>query len=222
MSLIGWVKNIATIGVLKGAGARARMAACGIAFSFLTVVADQWPCQAEERGLEAPRSAVDAVLLIDTSGSMLVTDPLRLRYEGAKLLLQFLGKNDRIGVVAFSDTATVVSDLQPYAAERSDQLVSAIQGIKTEGRYTDLLEAVKAGSNLLESSSREDAQRVLILLSDGKMEPEVSRGTAMARTQELVNDVLPDLKAREIKIHTLAFSSQADRELLGEIAGATD
>jgi hypothetical protein len=153
---------------------------------------------------------------------MLLTDPLKLRYEGAKLLLQFLGKNDRIGVVAFSDSATVVSDLQPYAAERSDQLVNAIQGIKTEGRYTDLLEAIKAGSGLLESNSREDAQRVLILLSDGKMEPEASRGTAMARTQELVNDILPDLKAQEIKVHTLALSPQADRELLGEIASATD
>ncbi len=222
MSLIGWAKNIATIGALKGACTRARMAACGIAISILTAVAGPLTCSAQERGLDAPRSSVDAVLLIDTSGSMLVTDPLGLRYEGAKLLLQFLGKSDRVGVVAFSDTATVVSDLQPYAPERSDQLVTAIQGIKTDGRYTDLLEAVKTGSNLLESSSREDAQRVLILLSDGKMEPEVSRGTAMARTQELVNDILPDLKAKEIKIHTLAFSSQADRELLGEIASATD
>lgn len=222
MSLIGWAKNIATAGTLEKGGVRLRVAICGIAGAILAAVACPLPCLAEERGLDAPRSAVDAVLLIDTSGSMLLTDPLKLRYEGAKLLLQFLGKNDRIGVVAFSDSATVVSDLQPYAAERSDQLVNAIQGIKTEGRYTDLLEAIKAGSGLLESNSREDAQRVLILLSDGKMEPEASRGTAMARTQELVNDILPDLKAQEIKVHTLALSPQADRELLGEIASATD
>ncbi len=222
MSLIGWAKNIATTGAFGKTCVGACTALCGLVAAICTSVVDPCPSLAQERGLDAPRSAVDAVLLVDTSGSMLVTDPLRLRYEGAKLLLQFLGKNDRVGVVAFSDTATVVSDLKPYAPERTEQLVSAIQSIKTEGRYTDLLEAVKTGSNLLESSSREDAQRVLILLSDGKMEPEASRGTAMSRTEELVNDILPDLKAKEIKVHTLALSSQADRELLGEISSATD
>ena len=42
------------------------------------------------RELPAQRSALDAVLLIDASGSMNLTDPMRLRYQGAKLLLQFL------------------------------------------------------------------------------------------------------------------------------------
>jgi uncharacterized protein (TIGR03503 family) len=178
--------------------------------------------QAQERELNTPGSSIDAVLLIDASGSMLVTDPLRLRYEGAKLLLQFLGKGDRVGVVAFSENATVVSGLQDFSSDQAGELVSTIQGIKTEGRHTDLLEAVQAGANLLESNAREDAQRLLILLSDGKMEPDPSRGTAMVRTQELVNDILPELKAKEIKIHTLAFSPQADRELLAEISNSTD
>jgi Mg-chelatase subunit ChlD len=222
MSRIGWVTSILATKMLRSTWRLTCLGVCGAGFALLTTGGTPRVSQAEERELDTPRSSIDAVLVIDASGSMLVTDPLRLRYEGAKLLLQFLGKGDRLGVVAFSDTATVVSGLQPFSSEPSDPLISSIQNVKTDGRYTDLLEAIKVGSNLLESNPREDAQRVLILLSDGKMEPEASRGTAMGRTQELVNDVLPELKAKEIKIHTLAFSSQADRELLGEISNATD
>jgi FliA/WhiG family RNA polymerase sigma factor len=39
---------------------------------------------------------------------------------------------------------------------------------------------------------------------------------------ELVNQVLPELKAKEIKVHSLAFSEQADKMLLSEISAATD
>jgi uncharacterized protein (TIGR03503 family) len=177
---------------------------------------------AEERELPTQRSALDAVLLIDASGSMNLTDPMRLRYQGAKLLLQFLGEKDRIAVVSFSDKATIVRDLQPFTAGTASQVEQDIEGIKAEGRFTDLFEAVKTGKQVLDMNPREDAQRVVILLSDGKMEPDPAVGLPMARTQDLVDEILPELKSTETKVHTLAFSEGADKELLSEIAGATD
>jgi hypothetical protein len=101
-------------------------------------------------------------------------------------------------------------------------VTSTIQGIKTTGPYTDLLEAVKAGQGIFDAEPRDDSQRVMILLSDGKMEPDPSNGLPFTRTQDLVSNYLPELRAKEIKVHTLAFSDQADRELLSEIAGASD
>jgi uncharacterized protein (TIGR03503 family) len=177
---------------------------------------------ADQRELPQQRSAIDAVLLLDASGSMNLTDPMNLRYQGAKLLLQFLGDKDRLAVVAFSDRARVVRDLKPYSKDSEQAIAHEIEGIKAEGRFTDLLEAVKTGKQVLDLNPREEAQRVIVLLSDGKMEPDPVVGLPMARTQELVNDILPELKATETKIHTLALSDQADRELLGEIASSTD
>lgn len=177
---------------------------------------------AEERELPVQRSAIDAVLLLDASGSMNLTDPMSLRYQGAKLLLQFLGENDRLAVVAFSERARVVRDLKPYSKDSEQAVSREIEDIKAEGRFTDLLDAIKVGKQVLDLNPREDAQRVIILLSDGKMEPDPAVGLPMARTQELVNDILPELKATETKVHTLALSDQADRELLGEIANSTD
>jgi hypothetical protein len=176
----------------------------------------------EEHELSRQSSKLDVVLLVDSSGSMLSTDPLRLRYEGAKLLLQFLSKEDRLAVVSFAATASVSRPLSPFDPAQSDVVMKEIESVEATGTYTDLLEAIKTGKYLLESDPRDDAQRVMVLLSDGKMEPDPAVSLPMARTQDLVSNYLPDLKAKEIKVHTLAFSDQADRALLSEVAGASD
>jgi hypothetical protein len=177
---------------------------------------------AEQRELPQQRAAVDAVLLLDSSGSMLKTDAQKLRFEGAKLFFKFLGDDDRFAIVTFSDKAKVVSELKEFKKENAESIVRDIDAIKTEGQYSDILEGVKASAQILEASPRNDAERVIILLSDGKMEPNPAVGMAAVRTAELVNQVLPELKTKEVKVHSLAFSSQADKVLLGEIAAVTD
>ncbi len=177
---------------------------------------------AEQREIQQPRAAIDAVLLIDASGSMLKTDPQLLRYDGAKLFLQFLGKDDRLAIVSFADKARVVSDLKDFNKESADSIAKQIQGIKAEGEFTDLLEGIRTAEQVLEASPRNDAERVIVLLSDGKMEPSPTVGLPSARTTELVNRELPNLKSKEIKVHSLAFSQEADKMLLSEISAATD
>ena len=186
------------------------------------MVAFVFPSSADQREIEQPRAAIDAVLLIDASGSMLKTDPQLLRYEGAKLFLQFLGKDDRLAIVTFADKAKVVSDLKEFSKESVEAVANNIQAIKTEGEFTDLLEGIRAAEQALEASPRNDAERVIVLLSDGKMEPDPKVGMPSTRTSELVNQVLPDIKSKEIKIHSLAFSKEADKMLLSEISAATD
>jgi hypothetical protein len=97
-----------------------------------------------------------------------------------------------------------------------------IQTIAPEGQYSDLSEGIKLAKAVLDSSHRPEAQKLIVLLSDGKMEPDPKVSPAFARTLELVHDLLPDLKSKETKVFTLAFSEFADRPLLAEIAAATD
>lgn len=177
---------------------------------------------AADRELPTQRSQLDVVLLIDASGSMLKTDPQHLRYEGAKLLLSLLGEGDRLGVVKFSGVATVVQELQPFTAARSKETAARIDGIVADGQFTDIAEGVKVGKALLDANPRGEAQRIMVLLSDGKVEPDPNVSPAFARTLELVHDILPDLKAKEVKVFTLAFSDEADRAFLAEVAAATD
>jgi len=177
---------------------------------------------ADQRELPNQRSAVDVVLVFDASGSMLKTDPHNLRFEGAKLLLSFLGDTDRISVVRFADSAKIIRELQPYSKATAPQLMEQIQTLEPEGQYSDLSEGIKLAKAVLDASHRAEAQKLIVLLSDGKMEPDPKTSPAFARTLELVHDLLPDLKAKETKVFTLAFSEFADRPLLSEIAAATD
>jgi uncharacterized protein (TIGR03503 family) len=180
------------------------------------------PARAAERDLRPDRANVDVVLLFDASGSMLKTDPQNLRYEGAKLLLSFLGQGDRLGIVQFAASAKVVQEMTPFSPSRAGEINQKIQGIVAEGLYTDIAEGIKLSKAILEQDPRTEATRVIVLLSDGKVEPDPKVSPAFARTLELVHDVLPDLKAKETKVFTLALSEQADRAFLSEVAAATD
>ncbi len=192
----------------------------GLALTCLIIGADT--VTADQRELQNQRSSVDVVLVFDASGSMLKTDPQNLRFESAKLLLSFLGDGDRISVVQFSDSAKVVRDLQPFSKTMAPQVMEQVQALTPEGQYSDLSEGIKLAKAVLDASHRPEAQKLMVLLSDGKMEPDPKTSLAFARTLELVHDILPDLKTKETKVFTVAFSEFADRPLLSEIAAATD
>lgn len=177
----------------------------------------------EERELQnKPVEKIDAVLVLDASGSMLVTDPLRLRYEGAKLLAQFLKSGDRVAIVSFAESATVIRDLTEFAAGDEVSIQKSIEGIQSTGQYTNIHAGIQKARQILENSPRNDAAPAIILLSDGKMEPDGTTGTPEKLTSDLTETVLPELRKGGIKIYTLAFSDQADKGLLQEIAALTD
>ncbi|RIL08818.1 MAG: hypothetical protein DCC75_07975, partial [Proteobacteria bacterium] len=103
-----------------------------------------------------------------------------------------------------------------------DQVGRLLDNVKSIGEYTDILSAVKRARDILQASQRSDAKQLVILMSDGKMEPIPSLGTSQHFARELLENVLPDMKARSLKVYTLAFSDDADKSLLSEIALATE
>ncbi|MEZ4754379.1 MAG: VWA domain-containing protein [Bdellovibrionota bacterium] len=178
---------------------------------------------ADKRDLDPKSSeSLDAILVLDASGSMRITDPARLRDEGAKLFLQFLKPGDRLGIIEFSDKAKVIRPLSDFDRGASDVTGAEIAKAGNSGLYTDLFSGIQAAAEMLKSKGRQEANQVIILLSDGKMDPEPSKGSPYMRSLELKNNYLPDLKSKSIKIHTLSFSDRADKDLLAEIALATD
>ncbi len=178
-------------------------------------------CADESKGSKASEK-LDAVLLLDSSGSMLLTDPQRLRDQGARLFTQFLKPEDRLAIVSFADKATVLRPLVPYNPQFADEIESSITRIDSSGSYTDLLSAIRTAKTVLAENPRDDAQPIIVLLSDGKMDPDPQVGSQQALSIELLNVLLPELKSKGIKIYTLAFSEQADKDLLASIALGTD
>lgn len=179
--------------------------------------------QSADAQLEPGQSSrLDAVLVIDSSGSMLLSDPKKLRNEGALLFINSLQAGDRLAIIEFSEKARVVRELTEYSPEQAKAIEEQIAKIENTGIYTDLLSGVKLAQEILQKSSKAEGSRAIVLLSDGKMEPDPASGSAEARSKELFNSSLPELKSKEIKVHTLAFSDKADSEMLKQIAAATD
>lgn len=190
----------------------------GLVATIATAAAQE---QRQLAGVESDK--IDAVLLLDTSGSMLATDPQALRYEGAKLFINLLRPGDRVAVIAFDQNARIVSPFISHDDEvATKNLDDTVGKLSASGIYTDLLSGVEAARDLIKENKRPDANAIILLLSDGKMDPDPAIGTAAFRSEQLLNSVLPDLKSKSIKVNTIYFSEQADQQLLSEIALASE
>lgn len=167
----------------------------------------------------AKSTGIDAVLVLDSSGSMKHTDPLNLRLPAAKLFISLLGKSDRAGVISFSDQGYPVVGL---TAAHDDlgrkKLLQAVDKVSSKGMFTNLHDALVKAIAML-GEDKEQHTRYVILMSDGQMDT----GDAV-RDQKLkaqLKDVLvPELAKANITLYTIAFTQESDVALLKAIGEA--
>jgi uncharacterized protein (TIGR03503 family) len=158
---------------------------------------------------------LDVVLLLDSSGSMLMTDPLNLRIEGIELFVELLGETDRVSLISFDEKPKVVV---PLGKIDRAEFKRNLESVQTRGEYTDIGLAFELASQILRENGRADSEKVIVLLSDGKFEPHPDRGKAEELTNALVDKTVPNELANGIRTFALAFSMEADRRLLENIS----
>ncbi len=166
--------------------------------------------------------SIDAVLVLDSSRSMLRNDPKRLRDQGAKLLGRLLGESDRVALMQFDRDVKVLSEFVEIKPESVSEIDKTIEGIAAEGGFTDLEAPLAAAFEMLVAKGRPKAVKAVILLSDGKMDPHPSVGTPQEATDRTLKDLLPKYRRKGVKLYTMAFSDESDAELLGKFAADTN
>jgi Mg-chelatase subunit ChlD len=182
---------------------------------------------------EAPveRQGVDAVILVDTSGSMLETDPDRLRDEGIKHFINLLVPDvDRVAIVPFSDLGTVAMTLTTVNNETKDKAQGIVSAIKNDGFYTNFLSALQRASFVFQSSKGEGRRKVVVLITDGKFEPpekEIPKAPLGAPApptleEKLFAETLPLLREDRIGLYTLGIGPKADSVMLERMSKVTD
>jgi len=161
---------------------------------------------------------VAVVLAVDTSGSMKKTDPRNLRREASKLLLSLLGPEDRLALVTFDTRATIRHPLA-RAAKNEGILTGQIDRIRSEGKFTDLHDAMWVSHEAFGPFGTRGS-RAIVFLTDGKMDTgDPDRDLRL--TEALLEERLPQLSEERIPVYTIAFSPLADAALLDRIATAT-
>jgi hypothetical protein len=164
---------------------------------------------------------MDVVLVMDSTGSMKKTDPLSLRMPAAKMFISLLDKNDRAGVIRFSDSADALSPLTLLdSGGNKNILFQAIDGITSTGLHTNLYEALLKGLGVVSDEKEAGREKIIVLMSDGLMDtgdPEKDR----ALTEKLGTELTKKLIDKGVKVYAIAFTGESDRDLLEKVSKRT-
>jgi hypothetical protein len=167
------------------------------------------------------RNDIDVVLVMDSTGSMKKTDPQSLRMPAAKMFISLLGKNDRAGVIRFSDSADALSPLTfPDSGSGKNILFQAIDGITSTGLHTNLYDALHKGLEVVSREKKTGREQIIVLMSDGLMDtgdPQKDK----ALTEKLGTDLTKMLIDRGVKVYAIAFTGDSDSDLLEKVSKHT-
>ncbi|MBI2374302.1 MAG: VWA domain-containing protein [Deltaproteobacteria bacterium] len=162
----------------------------------------------EAAGGNSERPALDVVFVLDVSPSM-SGEPSRQVARSTERMIELLGKQDRIGVVAFSSRAQVVSELVQVAGASRRELIDRVRQLGVFGSGTNLEAGLSKGMRMFSSG---DARRLLVLLSDGQPNQGVKSPEGLAQ--------LTRRSRPAVTVATLGFGEHHDERSLQAIADA--
>lgn len=191
------------------------------------------------QGAASARAPLSILFLMDSSASMLKTDPQALRKAAAQAVIALLAPDDEVAIVEFDAEGREISSW--IAARERAQLFRFVDRIGDSGSHTDMRAGLQISLGLFESVAQ-NRRKVIFLLSDGDLDPyprdpvyapdHLSFAVDMARLsgeaerqmrleyknrlaprarRMIFSEQMPELRRREIEIFTIALGSAAGR-----------
>ncbi|NQD38849.1 VWA domain-containing protein [Permianibacter sp. IMCC34836] len=162
----------------------------------------------------------DVRVVVDISGSMKKNDPGNLRVPAVKLLSNLLPSNSRAAIWTFGQYATELVPSQPVSPAWQQQTLLAADKIGSTSMFTNIGLALQRSTKDWQAPAT--GPRHVILLTDGVVDISKNATDNQVARDELLNQILPALKATGAKLHTIALSADADAALLQQLARETD
>ncbi|MDX1442622.1 MAG: VWA domain-containing protein [Gammaproteobacteria bacterium] len=175
-------------------------------------------------GMAAPASAAterDVILVLDNSGSMKLNDPARLSVSAVTDFIRAQSPGTRVGIVMFADSPSLLQPLTPVSFETRDQLLGSLDALDFSGQWTDTASAVERALYELRLNGREGSRKAIVLITDGI----IDTGAAQRDIEKgswLREMLAEDARRNNVRIFGIAFTENADYQLLQSLAGATD
>lgn len=174
-----------------------------------------------------PRTPVDLVTVLDISGSMAGTK-LALLKRAMGFVIQNLGPNDRLSVIAFSSTACRLFPLRRMTETGKQQALQGVNSLSANGG-TNIAEGLRKGAKVMENRREKNPVASIILLSDGQDTYTVN--SSGSNKQEPNYQLLLPLSihgnenaAFKIPVHAFGFGMDHDASSMhsiSEISGGT-
>ena len=180
-------------------------------------VTEQAPDVFSEMGTSIPK---DVVLVLDNSGSMKKNDPNFLTSEAVREFISGQDRSTRIAIIIFDQNVNVEVPLTPISMETREKVLESLKKITYKGLFTDSPSAIERAIYELKNSDRPDAQKVIIFMTDGIVDtgkPEAD----LERSKWLRDSLAADAADNGIKIFGIAFTDQADFQLIQSLSQKT-
>jgi len=162
------------------------------------------------------KKAANVVLVLDTSGSMNENGKIQNAREGARQLVSLLSDGDRLSLLPFNSKISWASQNVLIKTGR-DQLSRTVDTLFAQGG-TALYDSIDtAYQYLLNQYPGGEADSILsvVVLTDG--EDTDSR----MHLNELMDRIRYDGETHKIHVFTIAYGKDAKKNILGQIADAT-
>ncbi len=167
-----------------------------------------------KRSWRADRKPANVEIVVDVSGSMEEDEKLDQARTGLQAFLRQFSPRDRVGLVTFSDNVSEIVRLGNGAANRS-ALHTAVANL-TSGGGTAVYDAAARGVELVAALNDRARINAVVLLTDGQ-DNQSSLGVAqlVARLRGQAES-----EERKIRLFTIAYGSDANQDVLHELAQA--
>ncbi len=163
----------------------------------------------------------DVVLVLDNSGSMKKNDPQFLTKHAVTEFINNLDESTRVSIIIFDQDVRTVVPLTEISSSSRQYLLDSLSQINYRGLYTNSPAAIESAIYDLKNNGREEARKVIVFMTDGI----VDIGNAdrdLEKTKWLKEDLSADAADAGIRIFGIAFTENADFELIQSLAQKTD
>lgn len=164
----------------------------------------------------------DIRIIIDVSGSMKQTDPKNLRVPSTKMLINLIPKGDKAGVWMFAEEVEVLTPHAKVSQEWKNNGTAGANSIHAKGLFTNIGKALESVIVGWDDTKDKDSKRSIILLTDGLVDVSKDPAENKKAREHIIQNIIPKLQAKNIKVFTIALSDHTDEVLLKKLAMDTD
>lgn len=161
------------------------------------------------------------VLIIDNSGSMKKNDPRSLTKQAVTQFIQDVYPGTQVALILFDKEAKTLAPLTPIDESTRLDLLTHLSQINFKGPLTNSGEALAQGLEELKKHGQSAAEQYIVFLTDGIVDTgDVARDLQMA--EKMRGDLATEAAKMGIRIFSIAFTDNADKKLMEDLAKATD
>ncbi|MGH8614451.1 MAG: VWA domain-containing protein [Gammaproteobacteria bacterium] len=164
--------------------------------------------------------AQDVVLLIDNSGSMKKNDPQSLTKQAVARFLQNADPGMRVAVIIFDQGVKVLSPLTAVDENARLNMLANLDRINFKGLWTNSGDGLQRALDELKTHRDPARDQFIVFLTDGIVDTgRQARDLQMMDTMR--GKMAKEAAESRVRIFALAFTENADEELLVDLADAT-